>query len=292
MLLTDNKIQKFLSSQTGKQFLVEFNKLSLHTGIEADNDDAIVSFHGNVQQYYNITKERAESIGMSILNYLIGKSDFMIKKLDSRYAGDFTEDGNYFDDDGNVIARDASKLPQTTYFDRGTQGAGPGRGTVLTKELDGTPAYQKWKKRIIQIASLAGWKFVDWLDANQSVEDSIENSDNTEIPKPKRKISKTPVNMQQEGILKELTNKEIYYWAVWADTILEKIFGKIKDENKLTKIYKDALKVFSKKKDRRWIEALNYFYTWRLNHLNENITRTIIKEQLLIVTVKRQLKKL
>lgn len=192
-------LDEFKSSNVGKQLLKEMSGLRIHSGIEADVDDAIVAFHGNVEQYYNITKERAVAIGMTVLNYLIGKSDFMIKKLDSRYAGDFTEDGNYFDDDGNVIYRDISKLPQTTYFDKGSLQSKPGTGTKYTQDLIGNPAYQMWKKRIIQVASLTGWKFIDWLDANQSAEDSLDTKKNQSKIEASRKLKHKPVNIQQEN---------------------------------------------------------------------------------------------
>jgi hypothetical protein len=76
--------------------------------------------------------------------------------------------------------------------------------------------------------------------------------------------------------INELTHQEISFWALFAGSILEKLFGNIRDKVKLSKIYQDAKQRFH---DKRELEALDYFYQWRLNHINENIdVKKIIKE--------------
>lgn len=140
-----------------------------HSGVEYDVDDGIVSFFALADDYKRITKLRAEQLGFEILNYLITKDEFTIKKLDSRYAYDFTEDGSFFDDEEPEKYKLSSKIPQTTYFARGAEGTGTMHGTVY-QELKNTEAYKKWLHRIKQTASIIGWKFIDWLGSEESLE--------------------------------------------------------------------------------------------------------------------------
>jgi len=77
--------------------------------------------------------------------------------------------------------------------------------------------------------------------------------------------------------LNELTHQEISYWAVFAGSILEKLFGNIKDKVKLSKIYQTAKEKFH---DKRELDALDYFYNWRLTHINEDINVKQIVEQI------------
>ena len=162
-------IKQFWQSKSGRKILKEISDLNIHSGEERDVNDGLVMFHSNIEQYKRMTQQEAESIGQTVLNYLIGKSDFMIKKLSSRYAGEFTEDGSYYDD---VEYRTAKWMPQVTFFDKGSEFNKPGTGTTYYHDMKGHPAYKKWQQRIMQVAGIAGWTFIDWLDANQSVDDT------------------------------------------------------------------------------------------------------------------------
>lgn len=101
------------------------------------------------------------------------------------------------------------------------------------------------------------------------------------------------MKIKKEGILREFTQQEIYYWAIFADDILERLFGKEKNKTKLLKIYlqaKNKFKNFTGKNRDRFLGALDYFYNWRLNHLNEDIEKTQLKEQLLKNNIKKEIK--
>jgi hypothetical protein len=87
--------------------------------------------------------------------------------------------------------------------------------------------------------------------------------------------------------INELTQEEVKYWALFAHDILERIFGEVHDEDTahdLYNTYKD--KFYGLKR-----QALDYFYNWRLNHLQQNESITRIKELLLIKNCKQIINK-
>jgi len=83
-------------------------------------------------------------------------------------------------------------------------------GTSQPKQRDdhesymGTPAYNKWKKHIKKVIKPLGWKFVDWLDADQVKKDVSAKSERLrkkEEPSPKmiKKLTKITKNVQKSN---------------------------------------------------------------------------------------------
>jgi hypothetical protein len=143
--------------------------------------DAILQWHSKPEEYKAMSAHKAADLGMTVLNYLIGNQEFPIKKLDSRYGGDFTEGGSYYYDEKkdiyvamNTDASGKKYKPQASFFSVGEKNAPPGSGTINYKDLKGHPAYNMWINRIKSIALFTGWRFVDWLGAQQAIGDSEE----------------------------------------------------------------------------------------------------------------------
>lgn len=199
MKITNTLIEKFILKNQ-RRLLKEFDNLSIHSGIDRDVNHGLIMFHSKPSQYQNITSQQASKLGFTVLNYLIGEHDFMVTKLDSRYAGEFTEEGSYYNSKGETFKL-SNILPQVSFFERGSEENKPGTGTTYYKELKGHPAFIKWKNRITQIAGLVGWTFIDWLGSEDSEKDSLNY--NT-IPKnPAKETSEKP--LAQTLIVKEYT---------------------------------------------------------------------------------------
>jgi hypothetical protein len=110
-----------------------------------DVDDGPSYFYGHRQAYETLTKEMAERLGYEVVDWIL----------------DDTMDFSNPYPNGPVKS--------VSYFPAGVAGE-----TTPTNQTDykGTKAYKEWQKHISRFAQSLGYKFVDWLDSDESIEDT------------------------------------------------------------------------------------------------------------------------
>ena len=175
-----NQIEEFLTTINIKDYLVEANATDTGKG---DVDDGPRYFYGNQSTYRKRTSDMAKKLGYEVINYLVKDSPFEVH--DTKFP---------------------SGPPLTvSYFPTGVKG-GAMSGTDYMKDYKGSPAYKIWKKYISRIASNVGYKFLDFLGA----EDSIDSSKG-EVMKPTtlKEDIKLPVNIGDTVLMGKFKNKKV-----------------------------------------------------------------------------------
>ena len=118
-------------------------------GSDGDVDDGPRYFYGNQNTYRKQTAEMAKRLGFEVINYIV--KDNPIEIHDTNYP------------DGPPLT--------VSYFPTGVKG-GEFSGTDYIKDYKGRPGYNIWKKYITKIAQTVGYKFLDFLGAEDSIESS------------------------------------------------------------------------------------------------------------------------
>jgi hypothetical protein len=72
-----------------------------------------------------------------------------------------------------ILNFQAGLPPAVSFFPVGIDGA-VDSGTNYFKELKGKPAYNKWKSYINNVAQQVGYKFLNFLGAEDSIESSVK----------------------------------------------------------------------------------------------------------------------
>ena len=170
-----------LQSETIESFLVE-NSFSPSHGTDAD--DGPRYFYGNMATYKKNTAKMATRLGYSVINYII--KDAPLEVHDTKFPN------------GPVMT--------VSYFPTGVKGDDFG-GTDYMKDYKGSPAYNLWKSRMAKIAQSAGYKFLDFLGA----EDSIESSKDEKLS-PTNNLTediKLPINIGDTVMMGKFKNKKV-----------------------------------------------------------------------------------
>jgi len=145
---------KNLQEETIGNFLLKYpiNEVSLNSvGSNTDVDDGPRYFYGSQTAYEQSSKKMAESLGYSVLNYIMD--------------GGMSELGNTNFPDGPPLG--------VSYFPVGQAGSSMS-GTDYTGNIKGKPAYKKWQNYIKNIATNVGYNFLDFLGAEDAI-DSTKN---------------------------------------------------------------------------------------------------------------------
>ena len=145
---------KNLQEETIGNFLLKYpiNEVSLNSvGSNTDVDDGPRYFYGSQTAYEQSSKKMAESLGYSVLNYIMD--------------GGMSELGNTNFPDGPPLG--------VSYFPVGQAGTSMS-GTDYTGNIKGKPAYKKWQNYIKNIATNVGYNFLDFLGAEDAI-DSTKN---------------------------------------------------------------------------------------------------------------------
>jgi hypothetical protein len=180
------QIERFLESYDIKPIL---NEASSTAPADQDVDDGPRYFYGNNKSYEASTAKIAKRLGYTVINYLNGNKE--LPKYDTNFPG--------------------GPVPTVSFFPVGIDGA-VNSGTNYFKELKGKPAYNKWKSYINNVAQQVGYKFLNFLGA----EDSIESS----AKEPIKPIKVTPkvINKDPVAMDESVTNKE--WWSSQIESIL------------------------------------------------------------------------
>ena len=140
-------VEDFLVQHDIKKILKEVS--SMPGNSDTDVDDGPRYFYGNQATYQKQTAEMAARLGYEVVDYIM--KDVPLEVHGTRYP------------DGPPLT--------VSYFPTGVKG-GPPAGTDYIKDYKGNPAYRIWKKYISRIAQNVGYKFLDFLGADISIDSS------------------------------------------------------------------------------------------------------------------------
>ena len=144
--LLQNKFSS-LKAEIIESFLIEGSNV---TGLgKAIVDDGPRYYYGNQKTYRTKSDEMAKRLGYEVLNYIV--KDDPIEVHNTSYP------------DGPPLT--------VSYFPTGVKG-GDFAGTDYVKDYKGNPAYKIWQKYITRVAKTTGYKFLDFLGADISIDSS------------------------------------------------------------------------------------------------------------------------
>tara|TARA_Y100000361_G_scaffold153887_1_gene177103 strand:+ start:183 stop:2468 length:2286 start_codon:yes stop_codon:yes gene_type:complete len=168
----DPKIYNLLKtkfSQIKNEMIESFiiKEASSIDGSKAMVDDGPRYYYGNQATYRKKTADMAERLGYQVLNYIV--KDNPIEVHNTEYP---------------------SGPPLTvSFFPTGVKGADPA-GTDYLKNYKGNPAYKIWQKYISKVATSTGYKFLDFLGADVSVDSS------------KKEVLNKPTTLREQALTK------------------------------------------------------------------------------------------
>ena len=168
----DPKIYNLLKtkfSQIKNEMIESFiiKEASSIDGRKAMVDDGPRYYYGNQATYRKKTADMAERLGYQVLNYIV--KDNPIEVHNTEYP---------------------SGPPLTvSFFPTGVKGADPA-GTDYLKNYKGNPAYKIWQKYISKVAKSTGYKFLDFLGADISVDSS------------KKEVLNKPTTLREQALTK------------------------------------------------------------------------------------------
>jgi len=151
-------------------------------------DDGPRYFYGNQKTYRKKTADMAKRLGFEVMNYIVKDNPIEVH---------------------NTMYPDGPPLT-VSYFPTGVKG-GDFSGTDYIKDYKGRPGYLQWKKYISKIAQSVGYKFLNFLGA----EDSIDSS-KREVLKPttlKEDIN-LPINIGDTVMMGRFKNKPVVVKSV------------------------------------------------------------------------------
>ena len=135
------QIEKFIIKNNITKIINEGSE----TGINAtDADDGPRYFYGNQSTFRTQTADMATRLGYQVVNYLMNDSPV------ETYKTNFP--------DGPPLG--------VSYFPVGRAGASMA-GTDYTGNITGKPAYRQWSKYIQNVATQVGYKFINFLGAEE-----------------------------------------------------------------------------------------------------------------------------
>ena len=139
----NEQINEFVCKVNMKSLIKE---ISIANGSASDVDDGPRYFYGSQRAYESDSKTMAEALGYSVLNYIMD--------------GGMTDFGNTSFPNGPVMG--------VSYFPVGDAGSKMA-GTDYTGNIKGKPAYKKWSGYIKNVATQVGYKFLNFLGAEDSI---------------------------------------------------------------------------------------------------------------------------
>jgi hypothetical protein len=170
-----------LKTEAIKSFLSEGSSI---TGLgKAVVDDGPRYYYGNQKTYQKKSEAMAKRLGYEVINYIVKDNPIEIH---------------------NTMYPDGPPLT-VSYFPTGVKG-GDFSGTDYIKDYKGRPGYNIWKKYISKVAQSVGYKFLNFLGA----EDSIDSS------KGEKMVSTTlkedinlPINIGDTVMMGRFKNKAV-----------------------------------------------------------------------------------
>lgn len=159
------RVEEFVRTHNLKDLLSE---ASLIGGSKADVDDGPRYFYGNRRSYEQGTRAVAERLGYHVVNYIMNPNQ------------ELTDNKTEFP---------AGPPEAVSFFPVGQAGV-TNAGTNYTKNLRGNKAYRVWSEYIKKVAERVGYTFLNFLGAEEAVNDS-------------KSTPSTPEPLVQESFSKE-----------------------------------------------------------------------------------------
>ncbi len=153
-------------------------------GSKAMVDDGPRYYYGNQATYRKKTANMAERLGYEVLNYIV--KDNPIEVHNTEYP------------DGPPLT--------VSFFPTGVKGGDPS-GTDYLKNYKGNPAYKKWQQYISKVAKTTGYKFLDFLGADISVDSS--KSEKLGVPVGLKEDFNVPINIGDTVMMGRFKNKPV-----------------------------------------------------------------------------------
>jgi len=168
-------------SQVIESFLTEASNV---TGLAKSMvDDGPRYFYGNLATYKKQTAEMAKRLGYEVMNYIVKDNPIEIQ---------------------NTMYPDGPPLT-VSYFPTGVKGEF-NAGTSYVKDLKGSPAYNTWKSHISKVAQQVGYKFLNFLDADDSIDSSkLEKLKPTTL----KEDVNLPINIGDTVMMGRFKNKKV-----------------------------------------------------------------------------------
>jgi hypothetical protein len=147
-------------------------------------DDGPRYYYGNQSTYRKKTAQIANRLGYEVINYIV--KDNPIEIHDTNYP------------DGPPLT--------VSYFPTGVKG-GDFAGTDYLKNYKGSPAYKLWLKHINKSATAVGYKFLDFLGADASIDSS--KSEKLGVPTTLKEDFNVPINIGDTIMMGRFKNKPV-----------------------------------------------------------------------------------
>jgi cytidyltransferase-like protein len=156
-----------LYNEVVDRFITEFDlpnliKEASTTPVSAKDlvDDGPGFVHGNFKTYTSESDKHAASLGWSVINYLM--------------------DGDMMEEFDTVWPKGPGRY-QVSYFPSGKEGL-KSKSIRYGDDFKGSAAYKMWAKHITKVATMVGYNLVDFMDADDSIEDSKNQPNNAQTP--------------------------------------------------------------------------------------------------------------
>ena len=157
-------------------------------------DDGPRYYYGNQATYRKKSAEMAKRLGYEVLNYIVKDNPIEIHNTD--YP------------DGPPLT--------VSYFPTGVKG-GDFAGTDYLKNYKGNPAYKIWQKYITRIAKTTGYKFLDFLGAELSIDSSKEEKLGKETNTLREDVN-LPINIGDTVMMGRFKNKKVVVKTIgWSE---------------------------------------------------------------------------
>ena len=144
------KMERFLSTFDMVDLINESSSTKVSIGGNSQGvDDGPGFTYGNSKTYKKVGDDAAEALGWEVVDYILGTD----------------EDSIYADDERSI----EDKYP-VSYFPSGIDGLDS--QSIRYIDLKGNSAYKTWAKHITNVATTVGYKLIDFLDAEEAIEDT------------------------------------------------------------------------------------------------------------------------
>ena len=159
------KMERFLSTFDMVDLINESSSTKVSIGGNSQGvDDGPGFTYGNSKTYKKVGDDAAEALGWEVVDYILGTDE------DSIYADD---------------ARSIEDKYPVSYFPSGIDGLDS--QSIRYIDLKGNSAYKTWAKHITNVATTVGYKLIDFLDADEGIEDTKDAPTKELSPKQKLK---------------------------------------------------------------------------------------------------------
>lgn len=141
-------IDEFIVRENLAEIIKEATLNATQKGTSIDDGPGFT--YGNFKTFKSESEDMATALGWEVVNYLMDEDS--MESFDTDYPNG---PGRY----------------QVSFFPSGIKGL-DAQALRYGMDFKGNEAYKKWAKHITKVATMVGYKLVDFMDADESIEDS------------------------------------------------------------------------------------------------------------------------